>query len=173
MKSRTVCLWQARITVSSLTETTVSTQGEPVKVKPSMMIWSMLVQCKCVEDQTAIKETVESLNRIGYPELTVRSEIKELKERFGVRANRTSSTKIRFCVSWHGGTPPPTTLPPSNRPPEGCDTSQYVLALLIRMIKTPYCHSLYSYCVNEATSTSPRTWDIGIPLPFWLKVHIC
>ena len=35
------------------------------KVKSSMMIWSMLVQCKGVEDQTAIKETGESLNRLG------------------------------------------------------------------------------------------------------------
>ena len=30
-----------------------------VKFKPSMMIWSMLVQCKGVEGQAAIKETVE------------------------------------------------------------------------------------------------------------------
>lgn len=36
-----------------------------VKVKPSTMIWSMLVQCKGVEDQAAIKGTVESLNRLG------------------------------------------------------------------------------------------------------------
>ena len=60
---------------------------------PSMMIWSMPVQCKGVEDRAAIKETVESLNRLGYPELTVRSDnepamlafrdavIRELKER--------------------------------------------------------------------------------------------
>ena len=51
-----------------------------------------------MEDQAAIKETVESLNRLGYPELIVRSDnepamlafrdavIRELKERFGVRA---------------------------------------------------------------------------------------
>ena len=31
-----------------------------VKVKPSMMIWGMPVQCKGVEGQAAIKETVES-----------------------------------------------------------------------------------------------------------------
>ena len=31
MKSRTVCFWQAWITGSSLTETTVSTQGEPLR----------------------------------------------------------------------------------------------------------------------------------------------
>ena len=31
MKSRRVCLWQAWITGSSLTETTVSTQGEPLR----------------------------------------------------------------------------------------------------------------------------------------------
>ena len=31
-----------------------------VKVKPSMRIWSMLVQCKGVEDKAAIQETVES-----------------------------------------------------------------------------------------------------------------
>ena len=63
-----------------------------VKVKRSIMIWSMLVQCKGVEDQAAIKQTVESLNRLGYPELMVRSDhvpamlaIKKLKERSGVR----------------------------------------------------------------------------------------
>ena len=51
-----------------------------------------------MEDQAAIKETVESLNRLCYPELTVRSDtepamlsfrdavIRELKERFCVRA---------------------------------------------------------------------------------------
>ena len=66
-----------------------------VKIKPSMM---MPVQRKDVEDQAAIKETVESLNRLGYPELIVRSDnepatlafsdavIRELKECFGVRA---------------------------------------------------------------------------------------
>ena len=69
-----------------------------VKVKPTMIISSMPVQCKGVEDQAAIKGTVQSLNRLGYPELTVRSDsepamlafrdavIRELKERFGVRA---------------------------------------------------------------------------------------
>ena len=56
------------------------------------------MQCKGVEDQTAIKETVQSLTRLGYPELIVKSDneqamlasrdavIRELKERFGVRA---------------------------------------------------------------------------------------
>ena len=69
-----------------------------VRGKPSMTIWNVPVQCKGVEDQAAIKETVESLNRLGYPELIVRSDnepailsfrdavIRELKERFGVRA---------------------------------------------------------------------------------------
>ena len=63
-----------------------------VKVKPSMMIWSMPVQCKGVE------ETIESLTRLGFPELIVRSDnepdmlafrdavTRELKERCGVRA---------------------------------------------------------------------------------------
>ena len=44
-----------------------------LKVKPSNMISSMLVQCKGVEDRAAIKDTVESLNRLGYPELIVSS----------------------------------------------------------------------------------------------------
>ena len=56
------------------------------------------MQCKGVEDQAAIKETVESLNRLGCLELIVRSGsepsmlpfrdamIRELKERYGVRA---------------------------------------------------------------------------------------
>ena len=63
-----------------------------------MMIWSMPLHCKAVEDQAAIKESVESLNRLGYPDLFVRSdnepamracrdaEIKELKEHFDVIA---------------------------------------------------------------------------------------
>ena len=58
-----------------------------------------------MEDQAAIKETVESLNRLGYPELIVRSNhepamlafrdavIRELKERFGVRAIAQAPTK--------------------------------------------------------------------------------
>ena len=58
-----------------------------VKVKPNMMIWSMLVQCKGVEAQATIKETVESSNRVAYPELILRSDtfVTLLKERFGVR----------------------------------------------------------------------------------------
>ena len=67
------------------------------KVMPSTMIRSMLVHCKSVELRQREK-TVESLNRLGYPELIVRSNnepamrafrdtmIKELKERCGVRA---------------------------------------------------------------------------------------
>ena len=62
------------------------------------MIWSMRVQCTCAEDQAAITETVESLNRLGYLELIVISDneqallafhdavIREPEERFGVRA---------------------------------------------------------------------------------------
>ena len=85
-----------------------------VKVKPNM-IWSMPVQYKSVEDQAAIKETVEWLNRLGYLELSVRSDketamstfrdavIKELTERFGVRVVAQAPPKIRFCVGWHGG----------------------------------------------------------------------
>ena len=69
-----------------------------VQVKPSVMMWSMPAHCKGVEHQAAIKETVESLNRVGCPELVVRSDnkpamrafrgavAKELGTRFGVRA---------------------------------------------------------------------------------------
>ena len=80
------------------------------------MVWNMLVvQCKAVEDQAAIKETVESLSRLGYPELIVRSDtepamlafrdavIRELKEHFGVRAIAQTPPKYDFCVSWRGG----------------------------------------------------------------------
>ena len=75
-----------------------ATQFLVVKVKPSMMIWSMPVRCQGVEDQAAIEEMVESLNRLGYPELIIGPDnepgmlafrdavIRELKERFGVRA---------------------------------------------------------------------------------------
>ena len=31
-----------------------------------MMIWSTLVRCNGVKDQAAIRETVESLNRLGH-----------------------------------------------------------------------------------------------------------
>ena len=34
----------------------------------------MLLQCKGVENQVAIKETVESLDSFGYPELMIRSD---------------------------------------------------------------------------------------------------
>ena len=69
-----------------------------VNVKPNTMIWSTRGQCEGVEDQAAIKKTVESLNRLGYSELVVRSNnepavlafrdavIRELEERSGVRA---------------------------------------------------------------------------------------
>ena len=64
-----------------------------VKIKPSMMIWSMPVQFKGVEDQAAIKETIESLNRLGYPELTVRSNNEpahvSISRRCDQRAERT------------------------------------------------------------------------------------
>ena len=81
-----------------------------VTVNPSMMIWSMPVQCKGVDDQAAIKETVESLNRLGYLELIVRSDnepamlafrdavIRELKERCGVRVIAPRPNKIRFRI---------------------------------------------------------------------------
>ena len=118
MKNNTVCLWRAWITGSSLTET-VSTRGATpfwvLKVKPSMTIWSMPDQCKGVEDQAAIKETVESLNRLTWLpgvdcQIGQRASHISLSGRcdqsaegtFWCRSNRTSS-KIRFCVSWHGG----------------------------------------------------------------------
>ena len=71
-----------------------------VKVMLSTIIWS-----KGVEDQSSIMETVASLNRLGYPELIVRSDIepailtfrdaviRELKERFGVQAIAQGSPK--------------------------------------------------------------------------------
>ena len=36
-----------------------------------MMIWCTLVQREGVEDRAAIKETVGSLNELGYPELVI------------------------------------------------------------------------------------------------------
>ena len=77
VKNKTVHFWRAWTVGSSLMDDGEHTSGATpfsvVKVKPNMMIWSMLVQCECVEDQAAIKETVESLNRPGFPELIVRS----------------------------------------------------------------------------------------------------
>ena len=54
--------------------TRIATLFLVVKIKPSMMIWSMFVLCNGVEDQTAIKETVESSNRLGDSELIVISD---------------------------------------------------------------------------------------------------
>ena len=64
-----------------------------------MMIWRMPVHCKKgVQDQATIKEKVEALNRLGHPQLIVRSDNepamlafrdaarRELKERCGVFA---------------------------------------------------------------------------------------
>ena len=39
-----------------------------------MMMWNMLVQFMGVGDQAAMKETVESLNSLGYPELIIQPE---------------------------------------------------------------------------------------------------
>ena len=72
MKNKTVCFTDG----DGGEHTRGATPCLVVKVKPSMMIWSTPVQCKGVEDQAAIKETVESLNRLGYPELIVRSDNK-------------------------------------------------------------------------------------------------
>ena len=48
------------------------------------MIWSMLVQCNCVDDQAAIKETVET--RVAAMLAFRDAMIREAKERCGVRA---------------------------------------------------------------------------------------
>ena len=92
MGNKTVCLWRAWdygfFTDGDDGEhTRRATPFLVVKVKPNMMIWSMLVQCKGVEAQATIKETVESSNRVAYPELILRSDtfVTLLKERFGVR----------------------------------------------------------------------------------------
>ena len=80
MKNKTVCLCEHGLWVlhrwgDDGEKTRGATPFLMVKVKPSMMIWSMLVQCEGVDDQAAIKETVESLNRLGHPELIVRSDM--------------------------------------------------------------------------------------------------
>ena len=75
-----------------------------VNVKQSMIIWSMLVQCKGVEDQAAIKEIVESLNRRGYPELIVRSDNEAAMSVFRDAINR--SLKERFLVRAIAQAPP-------------------------------------------------------------------
>ena len=80
--------------------------------EPLMMIWSMLVQSKGVEDQAAMQEMVESSNRLGYLELIVRSDnepamlacrgavIRELKEGRGVR---TIAQALPKCDSASAG----------------------------------------------------------------------
>ena len=80
------------------------------------MIWSTPVHWTGAEDLAATKETVESLNRLGYPELIVRSDNEPAMLAFrdavirgegthfvSEQSHKLSSTKIRFCVSWHGG----------------------------------------------------------------------
>ena len=82
-----------------------------VKVKPSLMIWNTPVQCKGVEDQAGSKETVESLNRLGYPELIGRSDdepailafrdavIGELKEHFGSKYDSASAGMVENAIA--------------------------------------------------------------------------
>ena len=56
--------------VSRLREEQASSgNGISQKYPMLLVIWSMLVQCKGAEDQATIRETVESLNRLGHPEL--------------------------------------------------------------------------------------------------------
>ena len=79
-----------------------------VKVKQSVRIWSMPVQCTSVADEAANNVTVESLSRLGSNNAPCMfpfrdAVIRQLKERLGDRAIAQAPTKIRFCVGWHGG----------------------------------------------------------------------
>ena len=67
VKSNTVCLWRAFTDGDDGEDTIGATPFLLVKVRPSMMIWSMLVQCKGLEDQAVMKETVESWNETWLP----------------------------------------------------------------------------------------------------------
>ena len=73
------------------------------------------MQCKGVEDQAAIKETVHSMNRLGYPDLIVITDnapamsafdavLRKIDGTFWCQSNRASSTTIRFCLG-RCGTP--------------------------------------------------------------------
>ena len=62
----------------SETQATEITKGATpllvIRVKPCMMTWSFPVRRKGLEDQTAIKEAVDLLNKLGYPELAMRTD---------------------------------------------------------------------------------------------------
>ena len=70
-----------------------------------MMTWSFPVRCKRLEDQTAIKEAVDFLNKLGYPELIMRTDgepairvvrlavAMELKEQHGIRVIQQNTPK--------------------------------------------------------------------------------
>ena len=76
-----------------------------IRVKPCMMTWSFPVRCKRLEDQTAIKEAVDLLNKLGYPELAMRTDgepairvvrsavAKELKEHHFIRVIQQGTPK--------------------------------------------------------------------------------
>ena len=67
-----------------------------VNVKPSMVIWSMLVQCEGVRT-SPIKETAESLNRLTWiPQLIVRSDCEPAMLAF--RDAVIKEPKDSFCV---------------------------------------------------------------------------
>ena len=75
------------------------------------MIWNMLVQCKGVEDQAAIKETVESLiPRVDCPIIQGSSHVssswrscQRVERTLWCQSNCAGATKIRLGVCWHGG----------------------------------------------------------------------
>ena len=104
------------------------------------MIWSMPVHCEGVEDQAAIKETVGSLNRVGYLELIVRSDnepamsafldtvIRELKERFGVRAIAQAPPKYDFASAGMVENAIKQGQGESVNP-DDCDSSQWTLSM--------------------------------------------
>ena len=83
-----------------------------IRVKPCLMTWSFLVRCKGLEDQTAIRETVDLLNKLGYPELIMRTDgepairevrlaaARELKEQHGIRVIQQNTPKYDSASAW-------------------------------------------------------------------------
>ena len=100
--------YEERLSESETQSTEIPKGATPflvIRVKPCMMTWSFPVRCKGLEDQTAIKEAVDLLNKLGYPELIMRTDgepairvvrlavARELKEQHGIRVIQQNTPK--------------------------------------------------------------------------------
>ena len=56
--------------------------------------FSMFAQCKCVQDQSAIKKTVESLNRIGFPVKAIIAQVNRIRRLLALRTLVIAARKL-------------------------------------------------------------------------------